>query len=387
MLFSRVSIVIVAAVVATLIGTTCAAAQPTAGQSSTMPGTVVESTPLSGAELIPHAGSGFRIIYRTTGQSDTSEVSGGMVYVPEGQPPAGGWPVVSWGHGTSGMTEGCAPSRTGNVIDGTLDQTPDLSRFLAAGYAVTASDYIGLGAPGYHEYLAGRAEGHAVIDIVRAARALAPELSASYVTSGHSQGGHAALFAASMADDYAPELNLRGVLAFAPASNVELLLGLMGPNTPVIPLVNGIMVNGVLAIAGLAHARPDLPITDYLTDKGRTAVRTAETSPDCDLAPVTRMVRGQPPGELLAKPLAEPVFEAALRDYLTVPTTGYRVPIRIAQGALDDIMPLPAAILLQQQLTRAGTQADLHTYPTATHNSIVSISGQDGLDFLRQTLG
>ncbi|MEC3953447.1 lipase family protein [Nocardia sp. CDC153] len=308
-----------------------------------------------------------------------------MIYVPEGKPPEGGWPVLSWGHGTSGMTEGCAPSRTGNVIDGTFDQAPDLSRFLAAGYAVAASDYIGLGAPGYHEYLAGRAEGHAMIDIVRAARALVPELSASYVTSGHSQGGHAALFAASMTNDYAPELNLRGVLAFAPASNVELLLGLMGPKTPVIPLVNAIMVNGVLAIAGLAHARPDLPITDYLTDKGRTAVRIAETSPDCDLASLTQMVRGQPPGELLAKPLADPVFETALRDYLTVPDTGYRVPIRIAQGVLDDIMPLPAAILLQQQLTKAGTPADLRTYPTATHNTIVSISGQDGLDFLRQT--
>ncbi|APA96026.1 hypothetical protein [Nocardia seriolae] len=123
-------------------------------------GTVVDSTPLRGEELIPYAGSGFRIVYRTVGQSGEPEVSGGVVYVPEGKEPEGGWPVVSWGHGTSGMTEGCAPSRTGNVIDGTEDQAPDLSRFLAAGYAVAASDYIGLGAPGYHEYLAGRAEGH-----------------------------------------------------------------------------------------------------------------------------------------------------------------------------------------------------------------------------------
>ncbi|MFI6040832.1 alpha/beta fold hydrolase [Nocardia sp. NPDC051321] len=310
-----------------------------------------------------------------------------MIYLPEGQPPAGGWPVVSWGHGTSGMTEGCTPSRSNGVIDGTLDQTPHLSRLLGAGYAVAASDYIGLGAPGYHEYLAGRAEGHAMIDIVRAARILAPDLSTSYVASGHSQGGHAALFAASMARDYAPELNLRGVLALAPASNVELLLGLMGPHTPVIPLVNAIMVNGVLAIAGLAHARPDLPITDFLTDQGRAAVLLAETSPECDLASLTRMVRGRPPGQLLAKSLSDPIFETALRDYLTVPAAGYDVPIRIVQGVLDDIMPLPAASLLQQQLAKAGASADLRTYATATHNSIMSISGADGLDFLHQTLG
>ncbi|MEU2030772.1 hypothetical protein [Nocardia amamiensis] len=82
----------------------------------------------------------------------------------------------------------------------------------------------------------------------------------------------------------------------------------MGPNTPVLPLVNGIMVKGVLAIAGLAHARPDLPIAEFLTEKGRAAVRVAETSPDRGLSSVSRMVRGRPPGELLAKPLSDPVF-------------------------------------------------------------------------------
>ncbi|MEV6279286.1 lipase family protein [Nocardia sp. NPDC051832] len=376
----RLLLAAVVAVVLPLTGTTIAEGRPTAE-----PGTVIESAPLHGSELIPHAGSGFRLVYRTTGQRGEPQISGGMVYVPAGQPPRGGWPVVSWGHGTSGMTEGCAPSRN-NGYAGPVDQTPDLSRFLSAGYAVAASDYIGLGAPGYHEYLAGRAAGHAVIDVVRAGRALAPELSASYVASGLSQGGHAALFAGSMATEYAPELDLRGVLAFSPTSNVEHLLGVMGPNTPVLPLVNGIMVNGVLAIAGLAHARPDVPVAEFLTEKGRAAVRLAETSPECDLSPVQRMVRGRPPSELLAKSLSDPVFEAAVRDYLTVPVTGYRAPIRIAQGALDDIMPLPAAELLQQQLDRAGTPAELRVYPTATHNSIVSVSGSDALDFLRQRL-
>ncbi|WP_069167782.1 lipase family protein [Nocardia altamirensis] len=375
----RFALTVVAAAVLSLTGAS-AHAQPPA------PGTVVESTPLSATELIPNAGTGFRVVHRTTGQSGQPEVSGGMVYVPAGTPPAGGWPVVSWGHGTSGMVQGCAPSLTDNIIGGTVDQALDLSRFLGAGYAVAASDYIGLGAPGYHDYLGGRAAGHAVIDIVRAARTLVPELSAAYVTSGLSQGGHAALFAGAMATEYAPELDLRGVLAFAPASNVERLIGLMGPTTPVIPLVNGIMTNGVLAIAGLAHARPDVPIADFLTARGREAVRVAETSTDC-WDSVQRMVRGRPPGELLAKPLADPVFEAALRDYIVIPATGYRVPIRIAQGVLDDIMPLPAALILQQQLAHGGTQADLRVYPTATHNSIVSVAGPDALDFLRQTFG
>ncbi|MER7455324.1 hypothetical protein ABTW96_34140 [Nocardia beijingensis] len=61
-------------------------------------------------------GQRFRLVYRTTGQSEEAVISGGMVCVPEGKPPQGGWPVVSWWHGTSGMTEGCTPSRNNGAV-------------------------------------------------------------------------------------------------------------------------------------------------------------------------------------------------------------------------------------------------------------------------------
>lgn len=354
-------------------------------EPSAAAGSVVESRELASAELIPGAGRGFRLVYRTTGQGGQPEVSGGLLYLPVGVPPAGGWPVVSWGHGTSGITRGCAPSQQHGKV-GPIDETRDLSLFLAAGYAVAATDYIGLGAPGYHEYLAGRAAGHSMIDIVRAGRSLTPDLSASYAVSGLSQGGHGALFAGSMAADYAPELNLRGVLAYAPTSNIEHLLSWFGPGTPVLPLINGVMTNGVMLIAGLAHARPDIGVGDYLTERGREVVRIAETSDDCGDS-IQRNVRGRPSGLLLAKPLSDPVFDAALRDYVTVPTTGHLVPIYLAQGVLDDIMPMPAATLLQQQLTDAGANSQLEIYPTATHLNIVEVATADGLAFLGQTLG
>ena len=38
--------------------------------------------------------------------------------------------------------------------------------------------------------------------------------------AGHSQGGHAALWATSLAKKYTPELKLRGTLALAPASHI-----------------------------------------------------------------------------------------------------------------------------------------------------------------------
>jgi alpha-beta hydrolase superfamily lysophospholipase len=92
-------------------------------------------------------------------------------------------------------------------------------------YIVVATDYPGLGTPGPHPYLVGESEGRAVLDSVRAARFL-PNIGAStrFVAWGHSQGGHAALFAGELAREYAPDLTLMGVAAIAPATELLQLL-------------------------------------------------------------------------------------------------------------------------------------------------------------------
>ena len=95
-----------------------------------------------------------------------------------------------------------------------------LADMLARGYVVVATDYPGLGVPGQiHPYLIGVSEGRAVLDSVRAARAL-PRTGASnrFAVWGHSQGGHAALYTGQLAASYAPELKLVGVAAAAPAT-------------------------------------------------------------------------------------------------------------------------------------------------------------------------
>src|SRR5829696_4409292 len=136
-----------------------------------------------------------------TPQGKTIAVSG-SVAVPKGKPPKGGWPVISWAHGTTGVADVCAPTRD---FAGTPDPTGetyingDLSAWLAAGYAVLRTDYQGLGTPGKHPYLIGKAEGRGVLDIVQVARELDPRIGKRYLIAGHSQGGHAALFAAGEA--------------------------------------------------------------------------------------------------------------------------------------------------------------------------------------------
>ena len=175
------------------------------------PGTIVRRATMTAPTDESQA---WRVIYTSTGIDGEPIVVSGMIFAPTGDAPAGGRPVVSWAHPTTGITDGCAPSRSGNPYGGVRG----LTQFLDMGWVVVASDYQGLGTEGPHPYLVGESEAHGVIDIVRAARNI-PEIGAStqFLAYGHSQGGQAALFAGQIASRYAPELQLDAVAAAAPA--------------------------------------------------------------------------------------------------------------------------------------------------------------------------
>ncbi len=95
-----------------------------------------------------------------------------------------------------------------------------LDHYVRQGYAVVATDYQGLGAPGLPSFLQGAIEAHGALDILRAARQIEPALGTRYVVIGHSQGGQARLFTATLGRGYTPELAPLGTVAFAPASHI-----------------------------------------------------------------------------------------------------------------------------------------------------------------------
>jgi alpha-beta hydrolase superfamily lysophospholipase len=100
-----------------------------------------------------------------------------------------------------------------------------LHEMLDRGYVVAATDYPGLGTPGPHPYLVGISEGRAVLDSVRVARSM-PGAGGGHAFAvwGHSQGGQAALYTGILAQSYALELQLVGVAAAAPATELGILL-------------------------------------------------------------------------------------------------------------------------------------------------------------------
>jgi alpha-beta hydrolase superfamily lysophospholipase len=186
----------------------------------TIPGEVIRIEPL---DVDVAGGSAFRMLYISQRPDGTPAASGAMVFLPDLPAPPDGRPVVAWAHGTVGMGDACAPSRSTNPLadtDGWLEQ------MLALGWVVTATDYVGLGTPGPELYLVKEAEVRDVVNSVRAVSNL-PEARAGnrYVVWGHSQGGHSSLWSGHLAAELAPELELLGVAAAAPAAELTDIMG------------------------------------------------------------------------------------------------------------------------------------------------------------------
>ncbi len=182
------------------------------------PGSIIRAEPIIGP-LMPALA--YLVIYRSTGLHGEPIAVSAMVIVPNSPAPAGGRPVVAWAHPTSGVVPHCAPSMA--LVR--YQTVQGLREMIARGYVVVATDYPGLGTVGPHPYLVGVSEGRAVLDSVRAVRRLEnAQAGTRFVVWGHSQGGHAALYAGLLARHYSPELDLIGVAAAAPATELGTLL-------------------------------------------------------------------------------------------------------------------------------------------------------------------
>jgi pimeloyl-ACP methyl ester carboxylesterase len=298
-----------------------------------------------------------RVTYGSTGaRGEKVEVSG-IVAAPPGEPPPGGWPIISWAHPTTGGADECAPSNDDRLGEVGLAVAP----FVDAGFVVAATDYVGLGTDGPHPYLHGPSEAAAMTDAVRAARRLVPGTSRSWAAVGHSQGGHAALFAAELAPRYAPELDLVGVAALAPPSDLHALVASSF----------GALQFRALLLTSWLEADPDAD-EDELTDAGREAVEQAEEVclPSVD-------------GQLLEDGAED--FDA----YLAANAPGQQptdVPILLLGGERDELVTPTSVRDLAAGLCQLGDAVDLIVQPGIGHVEIAVSGTPVALDWIRARL-
>lgn len=350
-------------------------AEPAAAQSAAAgwwAGWPVWSTPLPDELWLPGTASASRLLYTSTGHDGLPTVVSGAVFVPEGKAPKHGWPVISWAHGTVGVADVCAPSTNGR----SQRDIDYLSAWLGAGYAIVATDYEGLGTPGPHQYLNGESEAYGTIDIVRAARRADKRLSKRWMAVGQSQGAQAAMFTASMATDYAPELDYRGAIATGMPSQwrtTAAAAGVFVPEAPANPLVIDI-------VAGrLAEHPGQLDPAGLFTPKGAELYERALTV-DCysDRAESTAGLIG---ADLYAIDAAEEEQLLQLMDLEEIPIAAYDRPVYIAQGTADRVVYPPASATTTELLTAAGTDVTFRFYPGADHNGTLQAALPDLLAF------
>ncbi|MEV1053783.1 lipase family protein [Streptomyces sp. NPDC049887] len=171
------------------------------------------------------------LVYRMPGMRGNQVNATAMLFLPKKAPPAGGRPLVVWGHGTVGWAPQCAPSvqlqEHKTWVDGPNDAL--LAAVLKMGIAVVAPDYEGLGPASAgvtagHGYYDLSSEGNSMIfAAVAAQRYLGDRLSGQWVPAGWSEGGFAALAAAYYSDSATkadPDLEYRGAITLAPVPDV-----------------------------------------------------------------------------------------------------------------------------------------------------------------------
>jgi len=346
-------------------------------------GSVIWSRPARGTLRLAGAKRALVVLYRSRSLTGTPIAVSGTVWVPKGRPPKRGWPIISWAHGTTGVGDPCAPSRDSptSLAHGYIDYVyPELSAWLKAGYAVIQTDYQGLGTAGPHPYLIGVSEGRGVDDIVRAARELVPALGRRFAIAGHSQGGQASLFAASIARGWVPELKLVGDASYAPASHIADQIKLVGAFTAPSP----ISALGAEVLYGAAAGSPAVSISALMAPPALALMPQLEVKcepqliqPDSfgGLAPNRLLASGANLGPLLA-------LTGRQNPAVSIP-----VPILLAQGGADATVPKPFTDQLAGELRAKHDRLDYRVYPGITHGQIPAAAQPVFMRWVAQRFG
>lgn len=273
-----------------------------------------------------------RVLYQSTNGVDNSKTSvSGSVFVPQGDSPEGGWPIVVVAHGTTGVNKECAPSGDSQLF-GSSDLVAGL---LAQGYIVAVPDYQGLGTDGKHPYLDATTAGYNVIDSVRAARQLAPGASDHWVAFGSSQGGQAVWAANELAADYGKGLDLRGVVSLVPVLDLASLVDAATNGS--LTTEQALLLQWVLV--GLKESHPDLNIDDYR--HGVVAEEWDVLSACSGDAAFERSNVAQRIGRFDLKP-STPAAADRLRDLLrgmSLPKRSTEAPMWVVFGGKDQYNP------------------------------------------------
>ncbi len=336
------------------------------------PGSVIWSREVkktaNGRVALPSASKTILVLYRSLDPKGNPIAVSGTIDLPKGKAPKGGFKSISWAHGTVGAADVCAPSR--NVAGGPADDYITFTNgrgdgWLKAGYAVVRTDYEGLGTPGPHRYLIGASEGRGVVEIMLAAHQLYPKLSKDYLIGGHSQGGQASVFAASLAPKLAPKLNLKGVFSYAPASH------LYEQGNAVSSLGDDFKGLTALAVMILYSAARESGVDPSKLVTAEIAALLPKIEQVCSAQLGGDDIFGNiAPKDVLKAGVTTASIDAVLKAMN--PNVKIKAPVLIAQGLGDTTVFPSFTEALVNELKTSGNKVTYETFPALTHSGVVT---------------
>ncbi|WP_165456653.1 lipase family protein [Aquabacterium lacunae] len=312
------------------------------------------------------AAKAWNVVYKSSDSKDAAVAIAGTVIVPTAAwTGTGPRPILSYAVGTHGLDPKCAPSK--QLAAGTDYEAANIAAALKAGYAVMVTDYKGaltgtgsatkLGST----YLSGKAQGNAVLDIVRAAAQIPGanlSLNSQVAIWGFSQGGQSATWAAEqLANGYAPELKVVGVAAGGVPGNLR----------EVAPTLDGNIGFAFLgaALNGLNNQYPGtLPIRLLASEEGLAALNKINTQ--CVFEALFEFQNKSLPAYTRDNIPLDELLEigAPTLDQQNLGNVKINVPMYIYHGKADEFIPVSQGVNLKNAYCAKGTSVTFDLFPS-----------------------
>jgi pimeloyl-ACP methyl ester carboxylesterase len=321
------------------------------------PGALLRSEPLKDV-ILPIGIRGWRILYASTVDDSTPATAVATVFAST-DPSTGPHPVIAWEHATTGLLQKCMPSLLSTPTKG----IPWRNQIVMAGWVVVATDYSFAEKGGPHPYLIGEGEARATLDSVRAARQISElTLDKRIVVWGYSQGGHAALWTGIVGPRYAPDLEILGVAAIAPAANIKNILAM-----------NIEMDKRFGPYLALSYSRfyPDITFEQAIRPEALDAARQIVSL--CDFIPPADAERIETLAATFDGPALATSSNKALQARLEQNAADglIQAPVVIAQGLSDNVVPPSATDAYVEERCAAGQHLAYWTFAGRDHLTIV----------------
>ncbi|MEV6521803.1 lipase family protein [Longispora sp. NPDC051575] len=319
-------------------------------------GTLAEVSPLP-ARLWPDgSGRGVRLSFWSGGR-----LTSGAVLFPRTAPPAGGWPLLAWGHCMVGVGGPNAPSLRGLP----RLEREHLAAWLRRGFAVVAPDYRGLDTHGVNPFPHGGALAGDLLDIARAVRELDAPVGTPVIAAGFSQGAGVALAAAARWRAHAPDLDYRGTAALAPLDHLAFFTEVTRHgDAPVEQLVP-------MMLAGLRAHDPTFRPLEFLTSTGVRILERATTASMPQIRSALLRLRNTDLGTsgLTRRPDVRRLLRTAQAQVCR-----YDRPVLLCTTDRDVLAPPRSTARLAARLRRCGTDVGYRSFDGPDHLAVLPVA-------------